>query len=657
MKNTRARFVMKWMDTLGIPLPHRYDIIEYGGFSCLMLTVLLSILTQDLALAGIAEKIVMSAILVLYVSLLALSGYFFYISCSLWLPMLIFGIMDLIMAFAVDAGSDFTVMMSVCGILLTALGLFLMPCQLRARKIFSKESEEAHAAALPVSASLPVPSAASPLPEPVGRTFARIRAELSECLRAEKECPNDTPSSLTDHITALKKELGEALLSLPQIHMLCADLGAVHPLWIGFDGRFDIFTDTRFAELSQKRLMDEFGINVLLRTCSGEEAIRAFFTACAHDGHGTFRLDEGGRDVCELKLSDFFPYRAEHFPDEKNRELRHLLGRARLYAQTARRQEKDSPVYRSLHEIRLTLQLNAYRLLGQGAVYVLGCAMPQDAVYTTCTAQETLRRWKENLSDGRIFSDNYTVFTEKLNMHYVNRPGETGIPEKGMLCAFTDLVQARGVQKLFRQSGLDCCVLLATWEHIYQQAKQCAGIVIDMQTINFEIPAAEYHQVNNLRMLDAPIVVRLKGEPAAREAAKPSPAIRDVRMVDAWKRFAVQWPHRFGWDFMLRAAQYLCENDLTVKTLITAPIASGRETEYISKLSECSHKISECLPHECGVLAVGGFSKTGECLLKIYWFNQTDDMHIFTAGDIAEEKVRAVCELLWAAETSGGFGS
>jgi len=682
MKPLMSRFPMRWMARLRLPLHRRYTVCEYGGFVCLMLSVLLSILIQDIGSDSTGNLIKLAAS-VPFIALLFASGTFFYITGTLWLPLLIFGALDILMAFAVGWELSNALFFGAAGLILTALGIFLIPRQKRMRAEFSKEAEAAlllHAARQtdgrvnsPESAHPPHASEQTAPAAPARRSFLQIRCELAELQRSAA----DTPSSAdAGQLSALKEELGHALLALPELYVLCVDLGAAHPLYISTAGYFELFTDIRPAEIGQQKLSEIFGISLIIRRCTGTSEIHTFFSQCARDGHQHFRLDNGSRESCELNLSDFFLYRAEHLPDEKNRTLRHLLEGARLHEHIARSLSRESPAFVPIQEARLTMQHNALRLLGQGIFYVLGCAMPEDTIYATRAALEKLGQWKKEFPEELPFAEEYTVFTEKLNMHYVIRPGEANNPQNGALCLFTELAQARAAQQRFRESGMDCCVLLATWDHIYLQAKECAGVVVDMQRVNYEISASGYAQINTLRMFDAPIVVRLKDERRTESEAasavkassaqkSPSPKntgdaapgqcalLRDTRILGGWKQFSFQWPHRYGWDYMVRSAQYLSQNDLMLKTLVTAHTIAGNETDHIAGLPACGYDICKCLQIEHAVLAAGGFSKAGECLLKIYWFNQTDVVRIFTAGDVPEEKIQRLTDLLLSAGNHG----
>ncbi len=116
-------------------------------------------------------------------------------------------------------------------------------------------------------------------------------------------------------------------------------------------------------------------------------------------------------------------------------------------------------------------------------------------------------------------------------------------------------------------------------------------------------------------------------------------------MKNGWKQFDYQWPYRFGYDDILKSAQWLITHDLQLQTLTTAEIAGAPEQEHIQELQACGN-LEDCVGKETGVLAVGGASKSTQCLLKVYWYNQTFVVRIFTLGDVEQNRIDAFTEML-----------
>lgn len=86
--------------------------------------------------------------------------------------------------------------------------------------------------------------------------------------------------------------------------------------------------------------------------------------------------------------------------------------------------------------------------------------------------------------------------------------------------------------------------------------------------------------------------------------------------------YAATW--RYGYDFMLDAAQVLLEDfgdDL--QRFATAEIAGGTFVNITEKIGKNVRDCKE-LSKECGVIAVAGISKVMECPLQVVFYNQTN---------------------------------
>lgn len=89
--------------------------------------------------------------------------------------------------------------------------------------------------------------------------------------------------------------------------------------------------------------------------------------------------------------------------------------------------------------------------------------------------------------------------------------------------------------------------------------------------------------------------------------------------------YAATW--RYGWDFMLDAAQVILSDfgdDL--QRFAKTEIAGGDFVEIIDEVNECGGSLRECkaLEDECGVIAVAGISRVMQCPLQITFCNQTN---------------------------------
>lgn len=89
----------------------------------------------------------------------------------------------------------------------------------------------------------------------------------------------------------------------------------------------------------------------------------------------------------------------------------------------------------------------------------------------------------------------------------------------------------------------------------------------------------------------------------------------------------------YGWESMKSWAEYMINNELDIShgTLCVAPIAGSEDIELIDKYHSTNDimEIPE-LKKEWGVLSVGGISKCLKQPIKIFWYNQTQVLQVFT---------------------------
>ena len=677
MKDLYSNWMIDWMTKKGIPAHKAYDYVGFLGFGSFFLVLFISIIVQNIELSGWLGMVCSVLFLLIAISLLIVSGYCTYQANYMWLMLLLFGSGDIIMGLAIDLGAAWRIVLTAIGILMTGIGIFLAPKQLRNSKKLKPELEadrtwwELERAARyrtkqnSGESAKPKQESSGPKAQSSEIERLKLRLHVLDTMKSNLKKSGASADSAArlkyaeENYAVTAKALGEKLLEQPALWVLVCCFQGGQPVYVGTDGRMEIFTDHALAEKGRTVLQEKLNVAMDLRTLSGPDAIRSFFADCAHNGFQVLRLDNGSQFMAELWLKEFFPYREENLIDGKNRSLRHMFHRAKLYSWLlAGQKDPQSLQGRSLAEMRLTMGLNGYRELGNTLVYALGNAMPEDRLYATCAALDKMREWLpgSGYEESTILST--SVYDIKLQLGFANRPGEQGNVEKGMVCVFTDLAQAREAQELFRSSHMDFSVVVITFEELLSQAVQCAGILVDMQTLGFEIPQSEYAKINEVRKLDAPILVHLK-QPENREnrpsgqqestlpanGGQPKAQLKHVEIKDGWKQFDYQWPHRFGYEYMLKSAQWLITHDLQVQTLTTAEIAGAPEQEHIQELKACGN-LSDCVGKETGVLAVGGASKSAQCLLKVYWYNQTFVVRIFTLGDVEQNRIDAFMEML-----------
>lgn len=644
MKDVYSGWLMKLMEKWGVKPHKRFDAVSYMGFGSFFLALLPAIISNELE--GGAVKILLMLLMIL---LLAASGYLMYQAHNLWMALVLFGLGDVIMAFAIDwSNAQSAWIFAIAGAALLIAGFALMPRQIRATHALNAECrrlrEAENAAKVRVEMQKHAPAEEAPAPSPV----EELKEKLSLCVMLTKRSdhqqrPEDVKKQAQAQIADLQMQLGKMLLQQDKLWVLTARVPGAKPVYMGTDGRMEVFTGKEQAHKACEMLEEKLHVQTDVLELDGEKGIHTFFGECAYNGMGVMRLDNGTRTMCELWLKHFVTYQAEELLEGKNCSLRHMLYRAKLYAYLRTKQPEGSDYIHALQEMGLTMTLNAYRELYQGVVYALGTKQEDDRVYATEKAQEVMKKW-----DGGSCIDNTIEKTVPLHLFYVNRPGETGQMDKGSVCVFTDLKHARAAQEMFAKANMPSSIIAISCEELLFHASQCAGIVIDMRSLNYEILKTEFDKIRTTGALDAPVLVNLKKKeeekkPAETSAEKPAlPILREKKKTGGWTQYDYQWPGRFGFDYMVKIAQWLIWDGLEPKTLVTGSMGS-REVEHIQAWQEKRY-VEKSVGEEAGYLGIGGFHRYVPAPVKVYFFNQTNVVRFFVAGDGHDKGVNDFAE-------------
>ena len=459
MNDLNTPWIMKWLHQKGVPLHKAYDMVGWLGFGSFMLAVLVCIVIPELTSLPLVVTVLL---LVLLLTLLAFSGYCVYMGNTMWLMLLLFGAVGVVIGFAIDLGTGWTVCMAGGGAVLLALGIWLTPRQIKNAKKLGPELEALRDG---------WKHRDEPAPEPVSES-------------AEAERPN--------------------LLSVDALWVLELDVQGNAPVYIGSDGRMELFSGEGLARFGKAQVRELLQTETRVRKLEGTESIRAFFEECAYYGYSYFRLNNGTPYVCECMVSDYVKYRAADPITYRGHVMRNLLSRSKQYEwQLGGRNLNEWPYGVHLMETMLTTRLNGYRELANTVVYALGPKFG-GRVCATAAALERLEQW----TDWPANLPKPDLYTGSKSLYYVNRPGQTGA-EAGAVCAFTDLALAVAAWQDFRRSGMETSVLAVTWEELAVQALQCSEIVLDMQKMNYVIPKREYGKVSEMKGLQAGLLVKL----------------------------------------------------------------------------------------------------------------------------------------------------
>lgn len=108
---------------------------------------------------------------------------------------------------------------------------------------------------------------------------------------------------------------------------------------------------------------------------------------------------------------------------------------------------------------------------------------------------------------------------------------------------------------------------------------------------------------------------------------------RGIKENNGWMTAEYSATWRYGYDFMLDAAQIIIDTDFMDKLqrVATAETAGACDAERIDEVRRCGNVLRDCqsVCQECGVLTVSGVSGIMECPVQFVFYNQTDVVRLF----------------------------
>lgn len=296
-----------------------------------------------------------------------------------------------------------------------------------------------------------------------------------------------------------------------------------NPRWpyMGPDGRPEVFTTPELAEAARSHFaqVHEGRFRVVK---IDQDKLPEFWQTLSRLGIGLFRLNNG-RNPVELKVEDVQRRKPGAVIDDANAGMRNMMLRELQYGYRLRKldpSQKGTPREQALFQTMVTMQANGLRELGLGITYVLGPKGSGGLCYTPRALDQAKKILeKRGLDESHLTPEGvqWETYEGPATLRVVNRPGQPGM-EHARLCVFTDYAQAAEVRDRFAQSGHDDGILAISFEEMFAQAQQCAGILVDMPTIGLEIPRDKYQNILRFRASPGPIVIKLKQDENKPEA-------------------------------------------------------------------------------------------------------------------------------------------
>lgn len=112
--------------------------------------------------------------------------------------------------------------------------------------------------------------------------------------------------------------------------------------------------------------------------------------------------------------------------------------------------------------------------------------------------------------------------------------------------------------------------------------------------------------------------------------------LKQIREDSGWVHADYMATWKYGYDFMLDAAQALIDTDFEeqLQRVSIAEIAGAPDIECLDDVLRCGRILRNCpkVANETGVLMVAGISSIMECPLQIEFYNQTNVIILCTIG-------------------------
>lgn len=113
---------------------------------------------------------------------------------------------------------------------------------------------------------------------------------------------------------------------------------------------------------------------------------------------------------------------------------------------------------------------------------------------------------------------------------------------------------------------------------------------------------------------------------------------RDFKENDGWVTIDYTTTWKYGYDFMLDAAQTIIDIDFgeRLQRLGIAEIAGAESTEKLEEVRKVNNILRDCddVKKECGVLIASGISNIMQCPVQFVFFNQTNYVKLMSpAGE------------------------
>ena len=404
--------------------------------------------------------------------------------------------------------------------------------------LFRKAAEAAGKLATQVEAGVKRMAAGEAKPETLATAWQRAKAAPE----AGREAALDA--------------LAAQLMQAEELWLLMDDaIGHPHPL-LGIKGELTIFP----VEAAAKRLSAFLHGKGM---CDGDpvrctrQQLQDLFQQLADGGHETLCVTYDGNAVVELPLKKLVPGLTGGSITRRNAPLRMMLLRKAAYLTHSQRMadpELKAHYGAALEGMGVQMHCNAWRFLGNTALWVLMASAPDDGV--TRATKEALACLKDGDVSAVAEPDapSFALYADEMNMKAVAIPGHE---QGGHVLAFTSWQEAHQTLTELRKEGMQAGVVAASWREIAREAADLAGVLIDYKSLGCVIDKGQFERVAmfaaaeedfefDFGSISKPEEPAPVDEPVPAEKADPAPRADDAStdapdagpdaLAQAWQR-------------------------------------------------------------------------------------------------------------------------
>lgn len=348
-----------------------------------------------------------------------------------------------------------------------------------------------------------------------------VKRTLNPALQARNESYEDvlakcarlvSTDAASEELPELKKRLFEKLLELDTIYVIHDEAFNNTFPYIGADGRLEIQTTAEHAQ-SLKVFLEKNGDSKVSISEYKKEQYETFFKKIFHLGLTVIRLDNGFTPV-EIDINDVFDDGEKNLVEVCNRYARSCFISELQYGYRIKNllgDKHDTEDYRVLSAAMIKARSNGYRALAGGLVYVFNIGGENHG--TTLYTPKALENASEIMKIMGIIDEStliapgdtaFDVFNGEIALRSVSRKDST--PDKGFICAFTDIENAEKIHKRFVEAGANDSVIVMTLGELCRSCGECAGFILDMSSYGLEIPKEMFGKISEIAKTNGIIV-------------------------------------------------------------------------------------------------------------------------------------------------------